>query len=1465
MKKFFRIVADHPKFVLVVLAAAAALGVAAWRSLAVDVFPDISAPRVTIQTEAGGLAAEEVEQLVTIPVETAVNGIPGVSTIRSSSGGGLSFVWVDFDWNADLARARFDVFERLARVREALPEGVSCEIAPVVSVTGEIMLVALTAQEGGATPLELRELAEYDLRTRLLGIPGIGEVAVIGGRLPEYRVSVDPRRLAEHALSVGDVVEAAQATRTLLSAGYLPDVAGEEVPIRQLSRADSLDALKRAAVPLADGGALRLGDVADLALAGAPRRGSASFNGREAVVLSVQKTPGGNTPALTAALDSALADFARTVAARGVEVHANAYRQADFIGASIRGGGAVVRDAVVVVVLVLLLTLLELRTILVVLCTMPLSILLGVALFPLFGLGVNVMTLGGFAVAAGDIVDAAIIFTEVVRRRLGENAALPPGRRRAPGEVIAEAAASVAPGVGFSTLIVALVFLPLMMLTGLEGRFFRPLGLSYLCVFAMSLVAAAAAVPALARLFRLGARLLGGGERAEGARAKGAEGLGIRAMRAAYRPFLWLALKLPKTVVLAAALLTAGAAWVAKDFGSSFLPPFREDAFNVALSLPPGASLAETERVAEACVPAMASIPGVLSVTRRTGRAERDQHAEPVSSSEYVVRVDLEGDTDAVKAAIRERLGAIPGCSLLVGYPIAHRIGAVLSGTEAEVAVNVFGEDVETLRAVVARMKAALDGMPEVSDVRANREVTVRSLRVDYDADALLEAGLTLREAGEQVAAAFNGVEAGEVRDGLRRRAVVVRLAGCEEGDAEAVRGLLLTGRNGRRVRLGDVARVVPEEAPNLMLREGGRRKALISCNAADGVDTGELVARLRARLAPLAAEVGCTVSFGGSYEARESAGRRLAALGVGLVVVIFFILVVALASVRAAFLALINVPLGLIGAVAAVTIADPVLSVSSLVGFVTVIGFVLRNGLLLLNRYQERLAEGADLETAVREGSEERMPPIVMTSLTTVFGLVPIIVAGSKPGGELLAPLAVVQFGGLLGATVLNLVVLPAAVKVFGLAARPGKGGASAGRLPAAACLCAGALAALAGCRSYEARPIDWAAEARRGATNDVAFASLDEVAQTALIGNPALNRLRLQKANSERVASETGWWNDPELDFDAMRIVRPDGPPFLMGASLAFAIPLSGVPGCEKKAAAFYAGADAEAVRAAERDVAAEARQAAVRLAALRAQAALLASYEADARIRRAFETAETLRDAGELAPGELASARRRRHGRLHALRGLQRDVEAAEAALAKVLGLLPGVALRVPSADLHAAHALPARAPDPLDLVRHPKVREATARLAGGEAALEAEIRRQYPELTFGPAYEREEGLDRLGLVAGVTLPLWNRNRKGIAEAEGARDAARLDAIAAWRDLVREAAAARARLANLLDHPPAPGSDREQAERLADAGELGPLDYLAVREELCDLDLEEAAWRGEVCAAYEELARYAVEDEL
>ena len=1451
MIRLFKLVAENPKTAIAALLVSAVIGVRVWKQLAVDVFPDISVPRVTIQTEAGGLTAEEVEQRVTIPIESVMNGIPGVSTIRSSSSGGLSFVWIDFEWDVDLSRARFDVFERLSRIRETLPEEVHAEITPVVSVTGEIMLVALTTESGATSALELREIAEYDLRTRLLGVPGIGEVAVIGGRLPEFRIAANPRSLAGFGLTLFDIIEAARDSRTFLSAGYLANVGGEEIPLRQIARADTLDAIRATPLPQAEGSSLRLCDVADVQVAGAPRRGSASFNGRDAVVLSIQKAPGGNTPALTAELDKILADFAASVKPLGISAHADAYRQADFIATSIDGGRSVVRDAVIIVIIVLLVTLLELRTILVVLCTMPLSILTGLALFPFFGLGINVMTLGGFAVVAGDIVDAAIIFTEVIRRKLGENAALAEEVRRDRPTVIAEAAASVAPSVIFSTLIVILVFVPLLLLSGLEGRFFRPLALSYICIFAMSLICAGSAVPALARLFRLGKSPKGGSARRSNV------SIGIRAMQAIYRPFLAFALRFPKTIILLALCATGAALHVMTGFGSNFLPSFREDSFNVMVSLPPGASLAETERVCEACVPALRSIPGVISVTRRTGRAERDQHAEPVSSSEFVVRVDLNGDTEAVRTAIRDRLGAIPGCAVIVGYPIAHRISAVLSGTEAELAINIYGEDQDVLRATAAKMKRTMESMGEIADVRANREITVRTFRIDYDMAALAEAGITPREAGEQVAAAFNGLEVGEVRNGIRRRSVTVRLAGDENAfSLETVKSLLVSGRNGTRVRLDGIARVIPEEAPNLMLRESGRRKALISCNPASGVDTGRLVETLRERLTPIATDAGCSVSFGGSWQARESAGRRLGMLGAGLVAAIFFILVFALGSARASLLALLNVPLALVGAVAAVAIAHPVLSVSSLVGFITVIGFVLRNGILLINCYRDHLDAGADLPTAIREGTEERMVPIVMTSLTTIIGLVPIILADGKPGGELLAPLAIVQFGGLLGATFLNLIVLPAAARVFGICR---SGGQTVHPLAALIlCLALGTT----GCRSYIAQPIDWEAEATHSATGTVRLASPADAARLALVGNREINTMRIKAAGAATVAQSAGWWNDPELDADIMRIVNPAENPFLGGASLAFTIPLSGALAREKKAAEAYAAAEAAEIRAAERDLSTAAKSAAIRLAALRQRTAALDAHAGDARIVRARKGIDRLHEAGEITATERAAVRRTIHARHHAAMDAEREISEIEHELIRLLGLRPGIELTLAfSLDAPATNA--PHAADMRALVRHPKVQAAVARLDGTEAALDAEIRRQYPDIKFGPAYANEEGLDRIGLVAGITLPLWNRNRKGIAEAESARDGTRRDAIDIWRSLVCDAAAAHNTLTVLLEHPPEPPNAQDDADALTDVGELTPLDYLVIREEILDAQLSELDWRRDVALAAAELERFTEGD--
>lgn len=1011
--KLLRLILNGPRLTLALALGAVLGGFYVARNLAVDVFPEIKVPRVTIQTEAGGLTAEEVEQRITIPIESAVNGLTGVKGVRSSSGGGLSFVWVDFDWSADPDVSRYRVFERLGQVRESLPPGIEPEIAPAISVSGEIMMVALTSDSTNVTGLALREIAEYKLRNHLLAIPGIAQVVTMGGNLPEICVGYRPRVLAQYGLGVNDIAEAVSASCTWASGGYLPNVRGEELPIRQVARADAVDALKAVWVPNDAGAPITLGALADISLAGAPRRGSASFNGKDAVVLSVQKAPGGNTLELTEAVGAALDSFPLP---EGVRLERDAYRQSDFINVSIDNGRHMVRDAVLIVILVLGLTLLNWRALLIVLITMPVSIGLGLVFFPAAGLGINIMTLGGFAVAVGDIVDGAIIYTEIFRRRM----------RSDYKREIAEASRDVTPSVFFSASIIMLVFLPVLFLTGLEGQFFRPLAYAYLIIFASSIVAAFAVTPVLAMLFGKSASANPGASTPQHPTASLAE----RFLQVLYTPFLGAAVRFPKTVVLLFTALAAAAIWWGSHFGSSFLPPFHEDTYTVFVSMVPGTSLDESERVSEKVAEEIRKIEGVLSVTRRTGRAERDQHAEPVSASELIVRVDLTQAQEALKAKMNAIVKAVPGASGMIGYPIAHRISAVLSGSAAELSLNIFGEDPEMIRAAAGKAKEMLEGMAEVADVQANREILIDTLKIDYDLPRLAQEGLSLTDVGEQVSAAYNGRVLDVVVEGQNRRDITLRLV---EGtaDEEGLRGLLLKTRAGRFVRLGDVARVHREEASNLVIHENGRRLALITLNPADGISVGELVHKLGPRLAPMLAEYDCTASFGGSYEASESAKRTLGFLSLGLLVIVFVLLSMATESCWRASMILATVPLALIGAVIAVEFSGRIVSVATLVGFVTVMGFTIRNGLLLVSRYRELAAEGHSLREAVAAGSRERMVPILMTSLTTVFGLVPIAAAYDLPGGELLAPLAAVQLGGLVVATLAALVALPALARL--------------------------------------------------------------------------------------------------------------------------------------------------------------------------------------------------------------------------------------------------------------------------------------------------------------------------------------------------------------------------------------------------------------------------------------------------
>ena len=1033
----------HSALVLVVAAGVLALAAYVVPRTPVDVFPELNAPTVVLLSEAGGLSADEVEQYVTVPLETAVNGLPGVRRVRSGSAISLSIVYVEFDWGTDIYRARQFVAERLAAVRDRLPKDVHSEITPVTGITGEIMLLSLTSPDGSASPRELRAYAEYDLRLRLLAVPGVAQVIAIGGELPEYQVNVRPDRLLLYGLTIGDVSAACARAHSTASAGYLPNVQGLEVPLRQTARVRSVEDIAGTVVKYHGGAAVTVGDVAEVVLAGAPRRGTGSDAGRPAVVVGVQKAPGTSTLQITREIDRALDAAAGAGLPKGMALNKQVMRQADFINLSLRNVLHVLRDASIFVAVILVLVLLNVRTTLITLTALPLS--LAVALLTLWaaGLTINVMTLGGLAVAIGELVDDAIIDVENVFRRLRENAALPEGLRRPGVRVVFDASNEIRSSVVFATVIIVIVFVPLLFLQGLEGRFFRPLGIAYVTSILASLVVALTVTPALCKYLLQGRAVSAAG--GHGARDPWL----VRILKRGYEPALRLALRWRVAVLALAVLATAGSVWLAGTFGTAFLPEFNEGTITVFLSAPPGTSLEESDRLARGVDARLARIEGVAAVVRRTGRAERDEHAEPPSRSEIDVALRPGASRAAVLPQIDAVLAKLPGITAETGQPIAHRLSHVLSGTPAAVAISVFGDDLPTLRQIAKEVEAKVRAIPGTRDVAGNREAMIQTLPIRYRRDDLRRFGLTPAGAAEQVRAAFVGEVVATVNEGVRQYDLVVRLAPEDRRTVADVRDLVLHGLGGARVRLREVADIGPENAPMAIQRENTRRKAVISTNVADGYNLGHVVEQVRREVDPIVARHGYAVQYGGQFEARESAARTIYVMGAGVVVVIFLLLCAAFDSVRAALLVMVNLPLALIGGVLAIYLTEspgvwantlallgvsgeryrpPVISIASMVGFVTLFGIAVRNGILLVNHYAHLMREeNVPPAEAVVRGSLERLVPILMTALAAVLGLVPLALAGGEPGSELLAPLAVVVLGGLVSSTFLNLLVVPA------------------------------------------------------------------------------------------------------------------------------------------------------------------------------------------------------------------------------------------------------------------------------------------------------------------------------------------------------------------------------------------------------------------------------------------------------
>ena len=1020
----------------------------------VEVFPELNAPTVTIMTEAPGYAPEEVERAVTFQIETALNGIAGLRRLRSSSALGLSIVWAEFDFGADVYRNRQMVAERLARIEGSLPANIHPpEMTPVASLAGEIMLLGLTSPAGAVSPLELRRIAEFDLRPRLLAATGVAQVSALGGELPELQVRVRPGDLLRYGLTLSQVAKAAEAAHAPVAAGYLPDVSGRELPLRPDTRVQNPADIAATVVGHWEGAPVTLGQVAKVGIAGSPRRGTGSAGGQPAVILSIQRNPGTNTLELTSRIDEILSGFEKTLPA-GVTLHPSIFRQADFINVAVDNVLEALRDASIFVLIILFLFLLNIRTTIITLTALPISLGITLLLLNAWGVTINVMTLGGIAVAIGSLVDDAIVDVENVFRRLRLNAALQEDQRRPPLQVIYQASVEVRQAILLATLVIILVFTPLFFLGGIEGSFFRPLGIAYTIGLAASLLVAMTLTPVLC--YYLLPSSSAAGEKREGWLA--------RILKAAYVHALQFALRTRTLVLAGSAALLAAAVLLALTYGSSFIPAFNEGSITLFLNTSPGTSLRESDRVARQLELRVGTVAGVAAVTRRTGRAEQDEHAEPVSASEIDIRLEPDANPVTVRQNLEDLLAASPGITKQLGGPIDHRLSHILSGTPAAIAIKIFGDDLEELRAIAAEVERKLLPLPGVIDLVANREAMTDTVPVRFDKARLAHYGLTPADAAGQLQTAFLGQTVGVVNQGASRMDIVLRLEGASRRSLDDVRAFTLQSSSGAIVRVRDVAEVIEERASSLITRENVRRKAVISCNVAEGHNLGDLIEEIKVHIDPVIRKFpGTYVEYGGQFEAQKEASGRILLVSLAVLGVIVIMLYSAFRSARPVLLILLNLPLALVGGVAALFISEspdlfrnigalfgsgtyvaPVVSISSLVGFIGLGGIACRNGLLLISHYYHLMEEeGVAKKDAVIQGARERLVPILMTAMSSALALIPLVLAKGEIGSELQHPIAVVILGGLVSSTFLNLFVVPIGFDLFGGGPRKNRGSA--------------------------------------------------------------------------------------------------------------------------------------------------------------------------------------------------------------------------------------------------------------------------------------------------------------------------------------------------------------------------------------------------------------------------------------
>ncbi len=1007
------------------------------KGLPIDVLPDLNRPRVTIFLEANGMAPEEIETQIVLPVETALNGSPGVEAIRSTSGIGIGLVYVEFEWGTNIYLARQMVSEKLLMVQ--LPEGITPVMGPVSSIMGQIMNVSVSGETTSAA--ELRTLAEFTIRRRLMSVKGVSQVIPIGGDKLQFQVLISSQRLKQFALTI-DNVEAALRMNSNNSTGGFLDSYGSEVFIRNVARATSIEDLENTVLSNKDGQPVLLSQVADIQFGAAIKRGDAGVNGKPAVILTIEKQPSANTVELTNDIERAIEELRSSMPA-DVKINPEIFQQKHFIANSVNNVEEALRDGFFLVIIILLLFLMNFRTTVITLTAIPLSIVITAIIFKIFGISINTLTLGGLAIAIGELVDDAIVDVENVFRRLKENHRLPIDQKQPFLRVIYQASSEVRNSIVYATIIVVLVFLPLFWLQGIEGKIFAPLGIAYITSIIASLLVSLTVTPALCALFirpsKSVNRKMSSWKKffSSGIHEEHKDTSLVKWLKQKDRWILSRTIGQPKLIITIAIVLVGGAVAIVPFFGTEFLPPFNEGSFTVNLYAPPGTSLEESNRIGTIAEKLMLEVEGVAYVSRRTGRAELDEHVEPVSNSEIDVVIDQqsEREREEIIADLRSRLRILKGVSVELGQPISHRVEHLLSGVKAQVSIKLFGKDLNEMRLTATEIAAAISNVEGTTDVQVERQQMVPQLLIKIDREALKRYGLQAGKVARDLEVFYNGTRTGQILDGQKSFDIILRTTDEGRSDIEQIRQTLVDAPDGTLIPLERIANIEYTYSVNQISHENTQRKIFVSCNV-QGRDLGSTVEEIKQTIHDqIQLPTGTYLVYGGQFEAQKRASSQMMWMAILAFIGIFSVLYYYFKTWRIVLQIMLNIPLALVGSVIAVWITGGVFSVATMVGFITLTGIASRNGIMMISHYIHLVEyEGEKFsDQMVIRGSLERLVPVMMTALVASLALIPLTLDPQAPGKEILYPVATVILGGLISSTLLDVIVTPVVFRAVG------------------------------------------------------------------------------------------------------------------------------------------------------------------------------------------------------------------------------------------------------------------------------------------------------------------------------------------------------------------------------------------------------------------------------------------------